>query len=385
MTPAARVQAAIEILDRIEEGAAAEKALTGWARGSRFAGSKDRAAVRDHVFQALRCWRSYAQIGGGTSGRARMLGALRAGKIDPAEIFTGLGHAPAGLSAEEEAAGAEPSGFAAWDLPDWLGAAVQADLGDAAEAYALMLRERAPVMLRVNVARGPREAAMEVLQEDNISSAPHPIANTSLIVTEGGRRLALSAAYDSGLVELQDGSSQAAMARLPVSSGTRVLDFCAGGGGKALALAARGAQVAAWDIAPGRMRDLPARAARAGVEIAVLDAPERGAPYDLVLCDAPCSGSGTWRRTPEAKWRLTPERLEDLMQMQDAVLRAAAPRVAPGGRLAYATCSVLRAENMARLECFMADFPEWRLEMQESWPVSTGGDGFFLAQLMREC
>ena len=384
MTPGARVQAASEVLDRIGEGMPAEKALTGWARGARYAGSGDRASVRDHVFQALRCWRSYAALGGAETGRARMIGALRAVGADLDEIFTGVGHAPPELSAEEAAGGAPPAGFAAWDVPDWIGALAQADLGAQAEAYAMALRERAPVMLRVNTGLCSGEEAIAFLAAQNISCAPHPIAGTALSVTEGARKIAQSHAYEQGWVELQDGASQAAMETLPIAPGARVLDYCAGGGGKSLALAARGAQMAAWDIAPVRMRDLPARAARAGVQITRLEAPDQGAPYGMVLCDAPCSGSGTWRRAPEAKWRLTPDRLEALTQMQDDVLRAAALLVAPGGRLVYATCSVFACENMQRTQAFMAASPGWRLERHHAWEVSGGGDGFFVAHLLRE-
>ncbi|MBZ8119485.1 RsmB/NOP family class I SAM-dependent RNA methyltransferase [Roseovarius sp. LXJ103] len=384
MTPGARVAAAAEILDRITEGTPAEKALTGWARGARYAGSKDRAAVRDHVFDVLRCWRSYAALGGGETGRARMIGALREAGADLSEIYTGIGHAPEALSLQESTTGEPPVGFAAWDLPDWIGELVQEDLGAEAESYAMALRARAPVMLRVNTARCTPEEAMAALAKDTISMAPHPIAKSSLKVIEGARKVALSDAFGNGLVELQDGSSQAAMETVPLTPGTRVLDYCAGGGGKALALAARGASVVAWDIAAERMRDLPARAARAGVQIPVLEVPEQGAPYDIVLCDAPCSGSGTWRRAPEAKWRLTPERLETLMALQDEVLRNAAPLVALGGRLVYATCSVFECENMQRIEAFISATPGWQLETQEIWPVSDGGDGFFVAHLLRE-
>lgn len=384
MTSGARVAAAAEVIDRIVAGMAAEKALTSWARGARYAGSKDRAAVRDHVFAVLRCWRSCAALGGGETGRARMIGALRAAGADLAELFTGIGHAPEALSAQEASGGRPPAGFAAWDLPDWIGALAKADLGVAAEAYAMALRERAPVMLRVNTARCTSEDAIAALADLNINAGSHPIAESSLIVIYGARKIALSAPYERGLVELQDGSSQAAMETVQIVPGTRVLDYCAGGGGKALALAARGATVAAWDIAPERMRDLPARAARAGVQIPVLEAPEEGAPYDIVLCDAPCSGSGTWRRAPEAKWRLTPERLEALTALQDEVLRNAAPLVASGGRLVYATCSVFACENMHRIEAFTGVMPGWRIEKQQVWPVSDGGDGFFVAHLLRE-
>lgn len=386
MTPGARVQAAIDLLDRVIAGEVAEKALTSWARGSRFAGSGDRAAVRDHVFQALRCWRSYACLGGGEDGRARMIGALRSAGSDPDTLFTGAGHAPMPLTDLEKAAGAPPLGADAYDLPDWLWEEFRASLGSGAEAAALALRHRAPVMLRVNLGCISRDDVIRDLAKDNINAVPHPIADTALLVTEGARKLVRSRVYLEGLAELQDGSGQAAMARIDMSHATSVLDYCAGGGGKSLALAARTkSRIFAHDIDPVRMQDLPERAARAGAGITLLETSalaSRG-PYSIVLCDAPCSGSGTWRRTPEAKWRLTPERLDTLTRIQSDILREASQLVAPGGQLIYATCSVLKAENDARIDAFLSSSLDWKLAEIHRFDVSEGGDGFFVAHMLR--
>lgn len=381
MTPAARVQAAAEVLDRITDGTAAEAALTGWARSARYAGSGDRAAVRDHVFDVLRRRRSCAALGGGETGRALMLGLLRAQATAPETLFTGTGHGPAALTAPEAAAGRPPDeGPEALDMPEWLWPLLRSSLGAQAEHCARALRQRAPVMLRVNTRRATVAQAMTLLAQDDIATTPHPIAATALHVQHGARRVARSRAYADGWVELQDGSSQAAMETLDPAPGARVLDYCAGGGGKLLALAARHqARWFAHDAAPQRMKDLPARAARAGIR-ARIGAPQAHAPYDLVLCDVPCSGSGTWRRGPDAKWRLTPDGLADLTRQQDAILAAAAPLVAPGGMLAYATCSVLVHENETRL----AGLEGWRCVLARRWPVSDGGDGFFIAQLIRD-
>ncbi|MFD0857952.1 RsmB/NOP family class I SAM-dependent RNA methyltransferase [Roseovarius aquimarinus] len=386
MTPAARIAAAAELLDRIGAGAPAEKVLTGWARGARFAGSGDRAAVRDLVYEALRCWRSHACLGGGETGRARMIGALRAQGINPETLFTGVRHAPAPLSDEEKAAGARPEGMDALDLPDWLWPEFEVSLGGDAAGAAEALRHRAPIMLRACLRRASRDEAIAALAQDDIHSEAHPIAKTAIIVTEGARRVAQSAAFREGLVELQDGSGQAAMEGIDLSGARSVLDYCAGGGGKALALAARSdAQVFAHDIDPARMRDLPARAARAGAAVTLLETSDLRAnsPFSVVLCDAPCSGSGTWRRTPEAKWTLTPERLAELTRMQSGILDDASELVAPGGLLVYATCSVLAAENEARIDDFLARHPEWRCAFQRRYPISEAGDGFYVAHLAR--
>ncbi|MPL90529.1 Ribosomal RNA small subunit methyltransferase B [bioreactor metagenome] len=388
MTPAARLAAAIAILDQVREGAPAERALTNWGRASRFAGSGDRAAVRDHVFDVLRCRGSFAALGGGESGRALVLGLARAQGLDIAALFTGEGHAPAPLSEEEAARLAQPlpdeGALADLDWPDWLRPQLQADLGAAYAAVSARMRARAPVFLRVNLARGDRAAAQAALALEGIATRPHPLAETALEVTGGGRRIQASAAYRDGLVELQDAASQAAIAQVPVAAGMRVLDYCAGGGGKALALAARApkARIEAHDIDPGRMRDIPVRAARAGARISTVAPGRLGRDYDLVLVDAPCSGSGTWRRTPEAKWRLTPDRLAELCALQAQILRAAAARVAPGGRLLYMTCSLLDAENAAQAEAFVRE-TGWQVAEQRRFTPLDGGDGFFAAQLER--
>lgn len=389
MTPGARIQAAIELLDYIRGGTPAEKAISGWSRRSRFAGSKDRAAVRDHVFQALRCLRSYGHRGGGETGRAVMIGALRAAGVDPQICFTGEGHAPGPLTDHERMATDIPlEPGIDMDLPDWLVPLFNKSLGGEAHAKetATALKSRAPVMLRVNLRKATIDTALRALADDGITAEPIPIAETALRVTDGARRVAQSAAYREGLVELQDGSSQAAMEMLDVAPGDQVLDYCAGGGGKVLALAAR--LDAAWvahDALPQRMKDLPARAKRAGVSVAMQDAETvEKQKFDLVLCDVPCSGSGTWRRTPDAKWRLTAVDLAELNQTQDSILDKAARLVALEGALAYATCSILSSENEDRIRGFTARHPDWTVVTERRWPVSDSGDGFFIAHLKRK-
>ncbi|MDO9638642.1 MAG: RsmB/NOP family class I SAM-dependent RNA methyltransferase [Pseudotabrizicola sp.] len=382
MTPAARCSAAIDVLDRILSGTPAEQALTNWGRASRFAGSGDRNAVRDLVYDALRCRRSYAALGGAQTGRGLMLGALRAAGTDPATLFTGEGHAPPPVAAAE--AGRAPEGAEALDLPDWLLPQLTESLGDDLTGIAQALRQRAPVFLRVNLRRGSVAQAITALQAEGITAEPHDLADTALRVTTGARKIQTSQPYLSGLVELQDAASQAVVAALPLRDGMRVLDHCAGGGGKTLAMAAR-AQLSlfAHDAAPARMRDLPARAARAGARVTLTEAPEKLAPFDLILADAPCSGSGSWRRDPQGKWALTPERLAQIGAVQDAILDRLAPMVAPGGVLAYATCSLLRVENEDRIAGFLARHPGWKVHSLDRFTPLTGGDGFFLAQLVQ--
>lgn len=378
MTPAARLQAAAEIIDRISSGVAAEKALTNWARNSRYAGSKDRRAVRDHVFDCLRMWRSTAALGGAETGRARVLGLLRNAGIDPDTMFTGQGHAPAPLSDEEKAGGGPPDGYAAWDLPDWLGQKFSDGLGDKAEVTAMALRRRADVFLRVNTLKADLAAAQDALAAEGILTVPHDLSATALRVTEGARMVARSQTYLTGMVELQDAASQAVVDMLPLRPGMRVLDYCAGGGGKTLAMAAylMGGPVTAHDANPGRMSDLPTRVERAGAKVEIVDAPV--GQFDLVLCDVPCSGSGAWCRSPEGKWRFDPEDLETLKSLQAEIINHAKELVAEGGILAYATCSVLRAENSEQSARFRMDNQGWSQLAERQFLPEDGGDGFYL-------
>jgi 16S rRNA (cytosine967-C5)-methyltransferase len=387
MTPAARQQAAIEILDLILDGEAAEKALTSWGRRNRYAGSKDRAAVRDHVFSALRCRRSFAVLGGAQTGRGLVLGALRAEGVDPETVFSGQGYGPAALSEDEIQ---EPEGFASdaerLDIPDWIWPSFSESLGKDTEAAAQALQSRAPVHLRANLLRTTRAAAIEALAEEGIICAPHPASDTALDVSLGGRKVRNSDCFADGLVELQDAASQAVVDQLPLVDDMRVLDFCAGGGGKSLAMAGRAKiDLFAHDANASRMNDLPLRAQRAGADITCLSEEEavQKAPFDLVLCDVPCSGSGSWRRAPEGKWRLTRAMLDEIRILQRQILEDAAELVAENGHLAYATCSMLDEENTDQVQEFLARHAGWSLVSENAWQVQNGTDGFFVAVLTR--
>jgi len=373
MTPGARAAAAIAALDRILAGDAVEKVLTGWGRSSRYAGSGDRAAVRDIVYDCLRCKRSFAAMGGAESGRGLVLGAARAAGVETL-WFDGSTHGPAPVGDEP---GQDPQGLAALDCPEWLAPRLRAALGDGFDATLQALRHRAPVFLRVNLRKTDLPGAIEALAREEIAAVVHPLSKTALEVTGNARKVQNSKAYTEGLVELQDAASQAVTDAVPLISSQRVLDLCAGGGGKALALAAR-ADVALWahDANPRRMADLPARAARADVRISITDNPDKSAPYDVILTDVPCSGSGSWRRDPQGKWGLSESQLADLCQLQAEILTRAAALTAPGGCIAYVTCSLLRAENEEQITAFLAVHPDWQLTENRRFSPLQGGDGF---------
>lgn len=359
MTPAARLQAAIEVLEAIFGGAPADRSLVQWGRSHRFAGSKDRAAIADTVYTGLRRRRSLSwplRNSGTAEARAVVLGAVLADGADPAALFNGQRHGPAPLTLAEERALASPAGPmpdpVRLDYPDWLDQALRESLGACFEATMQALQQRAPVDLRVNTLKADRERARAMLAQDNIVAKPLELVETALRAPAASP-IASSAAYREGVVELQDAASQAAAAMAAAAPGETVLDFCAGGGGKALALAAqmqgRG-RLVAHDAAPQRMRTLPNRAARAGVAVEIATTAQLRdleGVCDLVFVDAPCSGSGSWRRDPGGKWRLTPERLAALPMMQAEIVAAAARYCRPGGRLVYVTCSVLGSEAEA--------------------------------------
>lgn len=342
--------------------------------------------MRDLVFDAVRCRRSFSALGGAETGRGLMLGALRAAGQNPEALFDGSAYAPAPMGQAETGRPPE-AGAEALDLPDWLFPIFTNSLGEQAEAAAQALRQRAPIFLRVNGRKAARDEVQGLLAEEGVVTSPHADVETALEVTKGERRLRQTRAYLDGLVELQDAGSQDVVAQLPLAVGARVLDFCAGGGGKSLAMAAR------WDVepvlhdaAPQRLKDADARARRAGVRLRTASkaALAQEAPFDLVLCDVPCSGSGAWRRSPEAKWRLTPDDLNQLQKVQTEILSEVAGLVRPGGVLAYVTCSVFRAENQDVVSRFLESTGDFELSSCRNWPINADHDGFFLATMGRE-
>ena len=401
MTPAARIQAAIEIVDRWQVGTEElDRVVADWGRGNRYAGSGDRRAIGDLVYDAVRRLRSAAWVAGvpgdagdGATGRAILLGSLLLDGLDRAAIgalFSGERYAPPSLEDAEAARLGQPLDAAPravrLDYPDWL----DPQLEHVPDAALALLRERAPLFLRVNRLRTDRDGAAAALAEEGIATEPGALSPTCLRVLAGGRHVTRSRAFAEGLVEVQDAASQAAADYARAAPGEAVLDFCAGAGGKTLALAAAMAgrgRLLAHDVAPERLERLNERARRAGVEVAVHGPGETAVlagRCDLVFVDAPCSGSGTWRRHPGTKWRLTPAGLAAHLETQDAILTQAAAAVAPGGRLIYATCSMLQAENDNRMHAFLRarpDFAAGRPPLRLT-PLD-GGDGFFACELVR--
>ncbi|KQM18847.1 RsmB/NOP family class I SAM-dependent RNA methyltransferase [Novosphingobium sp. Leaf2] len=389
MTPAARVQAAIEVLDLIiaaarTNGAPADRLIADWFRTRRWAGSSDRRAVRELAYRAIRACGEIPE-----SGRAAML-RVAADDADLAALFDGSRHAPAPIASDETVA----SGGIA---PRWLMARL-ADSGiDDTQAAALL--DRAPLDVRVNT-----------LKAANVEL---PEGGERTVAAHGWRfapetRIEQCAAYAAGAIEVQDTGSQLTCEALHAQPGETVIDLCAGAGGKTLALAAamgnRGTLIAS-DADRARLSRLPPRAQRAGatiIETVLLDANrEREAlarftgKADAVLVDAPCSGTGTWRRNPEARWRLTGPILDRYVAIQSRLLDIAASLVRPGGRLVFVTCSLLDEEGAGQADAFLARHPDFRAQAPAlpagiprgpGWRLSPhhdGTDGFFVARFNR--
>jgi 16S rRNA (cytosine967-C5)-methyltransferase len=423
MRPGARQQAAIEILSALEQQRRpAADAVKEWMLSHRFAGSKDRAEIGDLVFGALRWKQSSAWRMGEDSPRAWVWGALRWGfgwSADQiVQSLDGDPHAPAGPSEAERAAldrddvGNAPA-HVRGDYPEWLEASFARAFGDARADEGAALAAPAPLDLRVNTLKASRDKVIAALGESPKLSARPPETPYSpdgvRVAWTHGRSFpyASEQSFLKGWFEVQDEGSQLAAHLCGVEPGMQVADVCAGGGGKTLALAAQmqnKGQIYAYDVDGRRLAPLRERVERAGVRNVQIRAPMRTQDalgdlhgrMDVVLVDAPCTGSGTWRRNPDAKQRLGPSALGRRLEEQQQALAMAAPLVKAGGRLMYVTCSVLPEENEDQVVAFVAANPEFtpatlaceapayaRGEALQFTPHRTGCDGFFVARLIR--
>jgi 16S rRNA (cytosine967-C5)-methyltransferase len=429
MTSGARIAAAIEVIDEIEaRKRPAADVLKDWGRSHRFAGAKDRVAIASLVYDGLRKRASSAFIMGEETPRAIVLGALyqthNMSAVELAALCSGKPHAPPPLTEDEiqrlsAADLTKAPDCIAGDFPAWLEPSLAAAFGPALVAEMRALAIRAPIDLRVNTLKTSRDKALAGLK--HLGAVPTPLSPYGLRLPVApdatGPKLAAEATYIKGLVEIQDEASQLAALLALAKPGEQVLDLCAGAGGKTLALAAQmqnKGQIHATDRDGARLMQAPARLRRAGVRNVQLHAPRKGSNVlaelegrcDLVFVDAPCTGTGTWRRNPDAKWRIRPGALEIRITQQNQALEEAARFVKPGGRILYATCSVLREENENRLAAFLAAHADYRsvpaIAMAEIagapvlsqfashfgfglrlTPLACGTDGFFIAMLDR--
>ncbi|MBA1157196.1 RsmB/NOP family class I SAM-dependent RNA methyltransferase [Microvirga mediterraneensis] len=430
MTPAARISAATEVLADIEaRRRPATEALKDWGLSHRFAGSKDRAAIASLVYDALRRKASAAWIMGANTPRAVVLGMLRLqrglGMDAVAALCSGERFAPEPLSEDERERleKADLSGapaHVAGDFPDWIEPSLQRFFGEDLVVEMQALATRAPIDLRVNTLKvSSREEAHDALPHLGAIETPLSPLGLRIAPSEDGRGPAVQSEPEflKGWIEIQDEGSQLVALLSGAKPGEQVVDLCAGGGGKTLALAAmmeNHGQIYATDNDSRRLAPIHDRLARAGVRNVQVRTPRAKADavtdldgkIDCVLVDAPCTGVGTWRRNPDAKWRLRPGSLETRRKEQETVLDRAARLVKPGGRIVYITCSILPEENDEALSAFMARHDGFKPMPAEKalgaaqlghlktlvrstayglqlTPHKTGTDGFYAAILVR--
>jgi 16S rRNA (cytosine967-C5)-methyltransferase len=431
MTPAARLSAAIELIDTIDvQRVPAAKALKEWGTAHRFAGSGDRAAISGLVWDVVRRRSSSAWIMGDDSPRARVLGMLRLErKLETdaiAALCDGSRFAPQPLSEAERTALTSGSLESApapvvGDYPEWLDTHLAEVFGEERALEAAAMASRAPLDLRVNTLKAKREKVLASTAHLGTMLTPWSPAGLRIELSADARNPGIHAeeAFIKGLIEVQDEGSQLAALLSAGKAGEQVIDLCAGAGGKTLALAAQmqgKGRLIATDDDKRQLAPIHERLSRAGVHNCEVRTPKGEgdalsdikASADLVLIDAPCTGTGTWRRNPDAKWRIRPGALEIRLKDQIDVLDRAARLVKPGGRIAYITCSVLPAENNHQVRAFVARHPEFAVTPPSEtvtvlWdkaedfsaatlqsgegllmtPRRTGTDGFFVAVLKR--
>jgi len=468
MTPGARTQAAIELIGQIlqawqsEKRIPADKLLEGYFKSHRYIGSKDRGAIAELVYWVLRHKASLewwiAKVEGDMHARAMVITALMLRKeftvhelmamtqdsqyslpsLTPAEVkrcekltnpspVSGGGRE--GVPQEKSSPVTHPlpnpppetgEGITRNDMPDhvrlnypeWLDAKLRESFGDKFEVAMRTLNEQAPTDLRVNTLKTTREELLAELRKEGFECEPGTFSPVGIRLAKRGPIFA-TPVFKLGHFEVQDEGSQMVAALVDAAPGHKVIDFCAGAGGKTLAMAAamkNKGRVLAWDTSEKRLGQMKDRLKRAGVDNVQTHAitSEHDAfikrhkeTADRVLVDAPCSGTGTWRRNPDLKWRFTPQDLEEVMEVQQAILQSAVRLVKPGGRLVYATCSILKDENERQIERLLKTINNFRVvcarkvwdknpinetdEVSFLWvtPHEDGVDGFFGAVLER--
>lgn len=411
MRPAARLQAIADLLSAVlAVSQAADRMVQAWGRQNRYAGSKDRRNISDRLFAILR---HYGALTGRLGTDNPLMVTMLATHLLDGEaldnvlaLADGSRYAPAPLSAGDiktltHAASHEPKDMAGQvSAPDWLLPELAAQLDDDTAAVLQAMCHRAPLDVRVNTLKATGEEAQARLAEDGIAAQPHAYVEGALRLN-ATPRLTETSAFQDGLIEVQDAGAQAVAAMCAAQPFETVMDFCAGSGGKTLALAAhmqnKGRLLVHDAIAP-RMTGLAERADRAAVDIIETiesqSLPDFNAACDLVVVDVPCSGAGRWRRAPETKWRLTADNLAAFVALQGDILRQAAGLVKPGGRLAYMTCSLLACENNRQVTRFLEENQAFSLSetayclqhtgMVQLHPLNSDTDGLFCAVLEKD-
>ena len=409
-TPALVGQSAVALAEMLRFVQPADRAMSAYFRAHRNFGPRERAFIAETCFAVLRRKRSLEAAAQSTDPRALVIGALVRYAGISSRAFADLGREEADIAARVKSAdGAGLPVAVQMDLPDWLWARLEAEQGEDAKAIAQSLLAPAPLDLRVNLARLSREEALEKLAPEGAVATPWSPAGIRL---KGKPAINRHPLFLEGSVEVQDEGSQLLAYLVAPRRGEMVADFCAGAGGKTLALSMLmhgTGRLYAMDVSERRLRELSPRAARAGIsnvhplvlsDEGDLRARRLAGKLDRVLVDAPCSGFGTLRRNPDLKWRHAEGAIAELTAKQARILEAAARLVKPGGRLVYATCSLLKDENEAVADAFAAAHPDFeplscdallaaqRIPLETGarlrlWPHRHGTDGFFAAAFQR--
>lgn len=438
MTPGARVSAVIELLMAIDhDPLPPDQIIDQYFRKRRYAGSGDRRYIGAHVYDILRhrarldWWLERTGLGIAPDARSRALVFLivqdRASPDDLGAIFTGSTHCPTPMNDDEvnlvdalygrPAVNEDMPDHVRLEYPEWMDRSFREMWGEDLEQEMSALNQQAPMDLRVNTMKAPPEDALARLRQDFMECEPTPLSPMGIRVA-GKVRLGGTRAFKEGLIEVQDEGSQLVSMLVDARPGMTVIDYCAGAGGKTLAMAAMMAEgervsgrLHALDVSSYRLERMAPRQKRAGIHgikrrvIAAENDPwvaENAATADRVLCDVPCTQTGSWRRNPEARWRFSPQDLDDIQLTQQRILESAATLVRPGGRLIYVTCSLLQEENERQLIWFLENHADFQpLSIDQVWretvggpppptgpalrlsPASTGTDGFFCTVLER--
>lgn len=380
-------QSVIEILDTYLDEAKINFVLRKWAIKHRFAGSSDRRKIKDIIFDIIRQKKSCEHVGGGFSGRNLLIGYLKLKGTELSSVFDNSKFGPKELTIKEQNINVDFSNLSniyELDFPSWLIPILRRSLQSEFNNVVKALRNRSHVQLRVNLKKISRLNAIKKLKKNNIECEINELCSTALNVLSGAQHILTSPCFENGFVELQDAGSQLVSELIEINYNDKVLDMCAGAGGKSLAIscgAELDATYFAWDVNFDRMKDIDARSKRAGVKIEKVIKLSSKSFYNKIIIDAPCSGSGSWRRDPEGKWRLDEDILENYVKTQKELILKGLKLLAPRGQILYITCSILDIENGKLIDDLISSVLSLRLVRSISLVPSSKSDGFYGAVL----
>ena len=380
-------QSVIEILDTYLNEAKIDFVLRKWAIKHRFAGSSDRRKIKDIIFDIIRQKKSCEHVGGGFSGRNLLIGYLKLKGTELSSVFDNSKFGPEELTIKEQNINVDFSNLSniyELDFPSWLIPILRRSLLNEFSNVVKTLRNRSHIQLRVNLKKISRLNVMKKLQKNNIECEINELCSSALNVLNGAQHILASPCFENGFVELQDAGSQLVSELIEINYNDKVLDMCAGAGGKSLAIscgAEMDATYYAWDINFDRMKDIDARSKRAGVKIEKVIKLSSKLVYNKIIIDAPCSGSGSWRRDPEGKWRLDEDILDNYVKTQKELILKGLKLLAPRGQILYITCSILDIENDKLIDDLISSVLSLKLVRSISLVPSSKSDGFYGAVL----